>query len=150
MEPDRALVHHLDARDRADRAGEAARAALDVRDAGDGEGDVVGGEGPAVVPGDAGTQPELPDRRLDRRPALGQPRSEARLCITADQRVEYMGGAREVRGRVGEMRVGGIHGIGEADRQRLRRCGQGREREEDCGQSRASTARVMQGVEHRV
>ena len=65
-------VDHLDLGDGAQHAGVATGAVGHVRHAGDGEDDVVGGHGFAVMPGGAGPELELPECFAERLPAGGQ------------------------------------------------------------------------------
>ena len=85
-----ARIDDLDALDAPHRGRERARAVRDGGDAREGEGDVLGLEGRAVVEAHALAQLELPGVVIDDAPALGEPRHDPSARVEVHQQVEHL------------------------------------------------------------
>jgi len=105
------------ARDGTDESAKAAGAVGDIGRAGHGEGRVLGGEGPAVMPWHALAQLELPDGGLDGAPRGGEARDELRIGRAVGQRVEDVQRQRGIRRGIEEMRIERGDGAAGGDRQ---------------------------------
>ena len=118
MKADGQGIDDLHLLDRAHEAAEAAGAAGHVRGAGDGEGNILGGEVAPVMPLHARAQAEFPDGFADHAPALGKARIGLRRGIAFDQAIKDVHRQAVVRRGVVEMGIDGGHRAADADIQR--------------------------------
>ena len=132
LQADRVAVDDLLRDDRPGEGGERAGARRERRRPVDRERDVLGGELRAVAELHALAELELPGRRIDRAPRLGEAGDEPHVLVDVRERLEDVPGDVVVRRDVDEVRVDrgdvGGHADAEVGRSRRRR---GEERGED-------------------